>query len=563
MRLVSLLAISVLVSACGGGSAPMQAEKKLRALPTAVMQQKSVAYSPFRTANRDTENITKLMIQEDLGLLQQAGFGLIRLFDSTDEVAKQTLEVIRDSRLPIKVMLGMYVNPNAEQSNQAELQRGIKLAKDHSDTVVALSVGNETMVSWSFVPIETSVMASYLRQVRTAVSQPVTTNDNWAFFANTQGVKPPADVLENIDFVAMHTYPLLDTIHNPQLWSWQQSTVSEGQRAQAMMDAALKRVQFEYQAVRQHLNTSGHGALPIMIGETGWKAEPSSNETQRAHPVNQKMYFERLENWKASGNGPVTVVHFEAFDEPWKQGDDKWGLFDVQRRARCVALSLKAQLVPAPGSCDATEAQYFKTNTNGGPVTTGQFTVYAEANTSGETRPEFLPALNAWENGTTANAKEVNESSGDGSKSIQVNPTPASWGWGMTWSVAGVDTDLSNFTSSNARLNFRIKTTYPGKLEIGFLTGATTDSTARDVYLPIASGEYGYQNDGAWHLVSVPMSALIVKGAPAFNMPSTAVLQMSRVSNLFVIADRYDKTGKAQNANVTTPILVDGIHWTR
>jgi hypothetical protein len=46
-------------------------------------------------------------------------------------------------------------------------------------------------------------------------------------------------------------------------------------------------------------------------------------------------------------------------------------------------------------------------------------------------------------------------------------------------------------------------------------------------------------------------------------MPSTAVLQMSRVSNLFVIADRYDKTGKAQNANVTTPILVDGIHWTR
>jgi hypothetical protein len=59
------------------------------------------------------------------------------------------------------------------------------------------------------------------------------------------------------------------------------------------------------------------------------------------------------------------------------------------------------------------------------------------------------------------------------------------------------------------------------------------------------------------------VSALIVKGAPAFNMPSTAVLQMSRVSNLFVIADRYDKTGKAQNANVTTPILVDGIHWTR
>jgi len=560
MRLISLVAITVLVCACGGGSAPMQSEKNLRTLPTAVMQQKSIAYSPFRTANRDNESITKLMIQEDLGLLQQAGFGLIRLFDSTDEVAKQTLEVIRDSKLPIKVMLGMYLNPNAEQSNQTELQRGIKLAADHGDTVVALSVGNETMVSWSFVPIETSDMARYLRQVRAAVNQPVTTNDNWAFFANTQGVKPPTDVLANIDFVAMHTYPLMDTIHNPQLWNWQQINVPEGQRAQAMMDAALTRVQFEYQAVRQHLNASGHAALPIMIGETGWKAEPSSNETLRAHPVNQKMYFERLEDWKNSGDGPVTVVHF---DEPWKKGDDKWGLFDVQRRARCAAQPLNAQLAPAPGSCDATQAQYFKPNTNTGPVTAAQFTVYAEVNTSGETRPDVLPLLNAWENGTTANASEVNESSGDGSKSLQINPLPASWGWGMTWSVTGVDTDLSNFTSSTARLNFRIKTTYPGKLEIGFLTGATTDRTARDVYLPIAAGDYGYQNDGAWHQVSVPVSALIAHGAPAFNMPTTAVLQMNRVSNLFVIADRYDKTGKAQNANVTTPILVDGIRWTR
>jgi exo-beta-1,3-glucanase (GH17 family) len=561
MRLISLLAITVLVCACGGGSAPTPVAQDLRALPTTVMQQKSVAYSPFRTQNRDTENITKLMIQEDLGLLRQAGFGLIRLFDSTDKVAKQTLEVIRDNSLPIKVMLGMYVNPNAEQGNQAELERGIKLAKDHRDTVVALSVGNETMVSWSFVPIETEVMARYLRQVRTAVIQPVTTNDNWAFFANTQGVKPPTSVLATIDFVAMHSYPLMDTIHNPQLWNWQQGTVPEGQRAQAMMDAALTRVQFEYQAVRQHLNASGYAALPIMIGETGWKAEPSGNETLRAHPVNQKMYFERLENWKASGNGPVTVVHFEAFDEPWKQGDDKWGLFDVQRRARCVTQSLSAQLTAAPGSCATSEALYFKANSNSGPVSASRFTVYAEAITTGETRPANLPSPNAWENGKTANASEVDESSGDGSKALKVNPTPLDWGWGMTLAVAGVDTDLSNFASGTARLNFRIKTNYLGKLEVGFLTGATVDSTARDVYLSIAPGEYGYQNDGAWHQVSLPVSALIAKGAPAFNMPPTSELQMNRVSNLFVIADRFAITGNAPGSKPA--VFIDDIYWTR
>ena len=558
----AVLCATVMLSACGGGGTiPLPGVQDIRALPAAVMQQKAVAYSPYRTADRNTENITKVMIEEDLRLLNQAGIGLIRLFDSSDAVAKQTLEVIRDEALPIKVMLGMYVNPNADAANQQELARGIALANAHRDTVVAMSVGNETMVSWSFVPQDTVVMAGYLRQVRSAVTQPLTTNDNWAFFANTQGVKPPAPVLAEIDFVAMHSYPILDTIHNPNLWNWQQTSVPAAERAQAMMNAALGRIQFEYNAVRSHLNTSGYNALPIMVGETGWKADPSGGETQRAHPVNQKMYFELLEQWKSSGTGPVTIVHFEAFDEPWKQGDDKWGLFDVQRRARCVAQTLSAQLTAAPGSCAATEALYYQPSSNAGVITANRLSVYAEANTAGEARPASAPVLNAWENGTTASAEEVDETSGDGTKAMRISPTPAAWGWGMTWAIAGAETDLSNFASNTARLNFRIKTTYAGKLEVGFLTGSAVDSTARDVYLPIAPGDHGYQNDGNWHSVSVPVTAMVANGAPAFNMPSSAVLQMNRVSNLFVLADRFAVTGNAAGAKPA--VLIDNIHWTQ
>lgn len=558
----AVLCATWVLSACGGGGTiPLPGVQDIRALPAAVMQQKAVAYSPYRTADRNTENITKAMIEEDLRLLNQAGIGLIRLFDSSDAVAKQTLEVIRDEALPIKVMLGMYVNPNADAANQQELARGVALANAHRDTVVALSVGNETMVSWSFVPQETEVMAGYLQQVRSAVTQPLTTNDNWAFFANTQGVKPPAPVLAEIDFVAMHSYPILDTIHNPNLWNWQQASVPAAERAQAMMNAALGRIQFEYNAVRSHLNTSGYNALPIMVGETGWKADPSGGETQRAHPVNQKMYFELLEQWKSSGTGPVTIVHFEAFDEPWKQGDDKWGLFDVQRRARCVAQTLNAQLTAAPGSCASTEALYYQPSSNAGAVTANRLSVYAEASTAGEARPASAPVLNAWENGTTASAEEVDETSGDGTKAMRISPTPAAWGWGMTWAIAGAETDLSNFASSTARLNFRIKTTYAGKLEVGFLTGSAVDSTARDVYLPIAPGDHGYQNDGNWHSVSVPVTAMVANGAPAFNMPSSAVLQMNRVSNLFVIADRFVVTGNAAGAKPA--VLIDNIHWTQ
>lgn len=553
--------VALLVACGGGGVIPSPGVKEVRVLPATVLQQKAVAYSPYRTANRDSETITRAMIAEDLNLLNQSGFGLIRLFDASDAVAKQTLQVIEANNLPIKVMLGMYVNPNAESANQAELDRGIALANAHRNTVVALSVGNETMVSWSFVPQDTAVMARYLGKVRNAVTQPITTNDNWAFFANNQGVKPPGPVLAQIDFVAMHSYPLLDTIHNAGLWNWQQSQRPESERATAMMDAALARIQFEYQAVRSHLDGSGYAGLPIIVGETGWKADPSGGELQRAHPVNQKMYFDRLEAWKATANGPKTVVHFAAFDEPWKQADDKWGLFNVQRQARCVIRALNANLQASSGNCDASSAVYYQGAANAGPVTAQRLTVYAENTVANEARPSTAAILNAWENGTTAAALEVDDNSGDGTKAIRVTPQPAILGWGMTWAVAGVETDLSNFQASTARLNFRIKTTYAGKIEVGFLTGSAIDRTARDVYLPISPGQYGYQNDGAWHQVSIPISALMANGAPAFGMPASAVLQMNRVSNLFVIADRFDTTRNAPGSK--PPLWLDDIHWTR
>ena len=96
-------------------------------------------------------------------------------------------------------------------------------------------------------------------------------------------------------------------------------------------DAALERARFEYDAVRTNLDRRGFTAMPIIIGETGWKA-PTSFHPMRTHPVNQKMYYDRLQAWKAAGGtGPRNIVYFEAFDEPWKQGDDGWGLFNVQR----------------------------------------------------------------------------------------------------------------------------------------------------------------------------------------------------------------------------------------
>lgn len=565
---LALLAAMVL-TACGGGGTVPSPGVNIRALDSDFTSRMAVAYSPYRTSTSEaglgSETIPLANIKQDLQLLRQAGFGAVRLFDSSDKVAAQTVQAIRELNLDMKVMLGLWITANNSAANEAEINRAVALAIAYPDIIKAISVGNETLVSWNtWNPQTTQNMASYLKTVRSRVSQPVTTDDNWAFFAAQNGEKNPDAVLKEIDFVSMHTYPLLDTVHNPNLWDWRQTSVSTSQRAQAMMDAAIERAKYEYRAVRAHLDQYGYAAMPVIVGETGWKAVASGGETMRAHPVNQAMYFDRLRAWKQQADGPKTVVYFSAFDEAWKQGDDKWGVFNAQRQARCVAQSLNSNLLAESGSCAAADAVYYQAADNQGTITANRYTVYAEQVTSGEARAGSGVVLNAWQNGTTATAVEIDQSSADGSKVIQINPTPLSWGWGMTWGLsAGAEVDLSNFQGGT--LNFSIKTTYPAKIEIGFLTGNATDGSAWDVYLPISPGEYGYQNDGQWHTVSIPIANIAARGAMAYGMtnPVLSKLQLNRVSNMFVLADRYSFTGKQDNANVRDPILIDAIHWSR
>lgn len=553
---------------CGGGGGSTGNDSvTVRALPASFTSAQAVAYSPFRTTNRDSETITKTMIQEDLVLLGKAGIGLIRLFDSSDAVAKKVLEVIAEQNLSMKVMLGLWMSSGvaAETGNQQEIVRGIALANAYKAQVLALSVGNETLVSWSGQPQTSANLLRYIQQVRNAVTQPVTTDENWAVLAQESTEQDAKTLLASVDFVAMHTYPLLDTIHSPRLWDWQQQAVPEADRAVAMMDAAIARAKFEFSAVKNKLTALGLAQTPIVIGETGWKAAPSGNEVQRASPINQKMYWERLKTWKASGTGPANIVYFAGFDEPWKLSDDKWGLFNAARQARCAVQVLSNDFVAEPGSCASADAAHYVAVPSNSRITANRYTVYVDTVTNGEATPVVTPVLNAWESGTTATAAGSNNDAdaNDGPHSWQITPRPLVWGWGMTFAIDNNPDDLSNFDTSTGRLNFSIKTTYPGKIEVGFLTGTAADSSLYDVYLAISPGQYGYVNDGQWYQVSIPLVAIKAAGAKAYGMENSAaaVFDLSRVTNPFVIADRYAKTGNI--AGNTTPLKVDAVYWSK
>jgi exo-beta-1,3-glucanase (GH17 family) len=562
LALVGLaLSSTLLITSCGGGGVVPSNGVQLRPLSNEFTARKSVAYSPFRSTNRDTETITAAMVKQDLDLLIAGGFKMIRLFDSSDSVAKLVLQTIQANNLDMKVMLGVYIQGNNSAFSQAEVARGIALASQYNNIVLAVSVGNETMVSWSFNPVDPKVMAGYIKTVRDGITQPVTTDDNWAFFASA-----PRVIVDAIDFAAMHTYPLADSIFTPGAWDWQQASVPAASRAAAMMDAAINSSKKDYSAVRNYLDSVGATSMPIVIGEAGWKSVASGGESFRAHPVNQKLYFDALSAWKASGTGPKNIVYFEAFDEPWKGSDDKWALFNVNRQARYMVQGLYPSSIWEPGTYALNDALYYIPVIGNATVAANRYTLYADTPASGEVKPVEATIWNAWDNGTTGFANEVTTTSapGDATRSIEITPKPAVWGWGLALTLPTTAEDLSNFTGSGS-LNFSIKTTYAGKLEVGFLTGTAANNSLYDVYLAIAPGQYGFQNDGNWHQVSIPISAITPKGAMAFGMtdPTKAKLDMTKVTNPFVIADRYAVTGKAQNSNITTKVYVDNIFWSR
>ncbi len=517
------------------------------------------------------------LIAQDMRLLAEGKFGLIRLFASSMNVAERTLRIIQANNLGIKVMLGAYVHnytpslvdqmchmPTTEVSNSEEIARAVALANSYKDIVLAVSVGNETMVSWSTVPVPPAKIAGYINTVRGQITQPVTSDDNWAFYANAKGENLPNLILGAIDFVSMHTYPELDSIYNSTIWDWRQKNIAPISRAGAMMDAAIASAYREYTAVRTYLDSKNLATMPIVIGETGWNAVNLGALTYRAHPVNQKMYFDRLTQWANEGKlgaGPKAIFYFSAFDEPWKQGDDKWGLFNAARQARYVIQGLKpagsTTWVNESTTYTEADAIYWLPPTLNAAIDTTQvsrYTLYADAASTGELVAPVTGATalswNAWGTTATGTHNFTGSGSSDGPNAFEIKPTPAEWGWGFFFGTTEkYSSNLSQF-ASKGHLQFDLKTNnYPGKLMLGVLTN-TADNEEVKALIALENGNYGYCNTNVWCHVSIPLADL-VKGNTA---------DLSMVMHRFVIADDYAVTKKDFGTTGQPNIYLDKIY---
>ncbi len=289
----------------------------------------AVAYSGFREGQHPDRgdgavNPSEAEILEDLRILLDHDFKLIRLYD-TGENSVATLELIREHDLSIKVLLGIWLRaelsnhegcawldepiPDAQLAantlaNAAEVRRGIELAQQFDDIVVAVNVGNEALVEWNDHMVPLDRVIAYVRDVKAAIEQPVTVADNYEWW-----IKDGAPLAAEVDFLGIHTYP-----------AWEEKTIDQ---ALAYTVENMERV---------------HAALPgkpLAILEAGW-ASTAIEFGDRASEANQTRYYDEMLSWANETN--TTVFFFEAFDEPWKGdpnnplGAEKhWGLFFVNR----------------------------------------------------------------------------------------------------------------------------------------------------------------------------------------------------------------------------------------
>jgi len=228
-------------------------------------------------------------------------------------------------------------------------------------------------------------------------------------------------------------------------------------------------------------------------------------------------------------------------------------LFNVNRQARCVVQALSTTYTPEAGvSCADSNVNAFEMPAANTAYTGLTYPVIDSTSAF----PVTGLKIDAFDGDSATRAFSTPSSlSADGENAIVITPTPKSYGWGLLFysTTPYGSENLSPFATSTGRVNVYVKTTYPGKFEIGMSTD-TTLGDVQEAYIQIGNGDYGYINDGNWHLVSIPVLDF---------RTANPKLDFSRVLSRFVIADRYSFTGKANAANVTVPITIDGISWTK
>jgi len=273
-----------------------------------------VSYAPFRLAGESPLDphafISPQRIDADLRALSQR-FDCVRTY-SQGQGLSAVPEIAK--RYGLKVLMGIWLSRDPKL-NEQQIQLGIQAAQANPQVLRGVIVGNEVLLRGE---LSSTQIAGYLREVKAAVSVPVTYADVWEFW-----LRHP-ELATSVDYLTIHILPY-----------WEDQPVSPERAVQHVADVYAK-VQHAFPGRR------------VMIGETGWPSEGRPRQAADASLVNEARYLREFLRYAATVQMPYNVI--EAFDQPWKRAQEGtaggyWGIFDVHAKPK---FAMQGPLVEEP-----------------------------------------------------------------------------------------------------------------------------------------------------------------------------------------------------------------------
>jgi len=291
---------------------------------------KSICYSGYRDGQGPNIGIHPSYeeIKEDLLILEK-DFDYIRMYSPSIH-AVYALEVIKDNKLNLKMMLGVHLqgeesNPQCtwggdyseEQikkhliQNSKNVEDCIKLANKYEDIIFSVSAGNEAVPEWNENLVRAPKVLEYVKRLKANVKQPVTYCDGSYYW--TTSLK---EVAEEVDFISVHTYAV-----------WNDYTIEDGFR--------IAKEDF-YKVQNMYPNKQ------CIITETGWPTQSDGRRIKKevVGEDQQLRYFNEINKWAEETN--TLVFFFASFDSKWKGGghplepEKNWGVYYSDRTPKKV-----------------------------------------------------------------------------------------------------------------------------------------------------------------------------------------------------------------------------------
>ncbi len=262
-----------------------------------------VSYAPFRLPGESPLDahafVSPERIDADLQALSQR-FNCVRTY-SQGQGLSAVPEIAQ--RHGMQVLMGIWLG-RERKANAEQIRLGIAAAHQYPQVLRGIVVGNEVLLRGD---LSEAALAGYIRQVRAAVSVPVTYADVWEFWLRHRALASA------VDFVTIHILPY-----------WEDRPVGP--------EHAVQHVAAVY--VRMRAAFPGQA---VMIGETGWPSAGRPRQTAVPSVVNEARYLREFLDYAAKVHMPYNVI--EAFDQPWKRdlegtAGGYWGIFDVRARPK-------------------------------------------------------------------------------------------------------------------------------------------------------------------------------------------------------------------------------------